>query len=115
MAQSITYLVLNHISLVGLFHDALCNEELVLNENKVLGFLDQLYVSIVNRVFGLKEPQRPLCRRPESLNSASFVHMCIYLIVRKTDLSREWLMNDKVLAHVDWVLKLFLGILIHFV
>ena len=61
MAQSITYLVLNHIGLVVLFFDALCNEELVLNENEVLGFFDQLYIRIINRVFCLEEPQRPLC------------------------------------------------------
>lgn len=61
MAQSITYLVLNHIGLVILFFDTLRNEELVLNEYEVLGFFDQLYVSIINRVFCLEEPQRPLC------------------------------------------------------
>jgi hypothetical protein len=61
MAQSITYLVLNHICLVVLFFDALRNEELIFNENEVLRFLDQLDVRIINRVFCLEEPQRPLC------------------------------------------------------
>ena len=115
MAQSITYLVLDHICLVVLFFDALCNEKLVLNENEVLGFFNQLDVPIINRVFCLEKPERPLCWRPESLNCASFVHMCVYLVVGKTDLGHDRLMNNEVLAHVNGVLKFFLTIIINFV
>lgn len=41
--------------------------------------------------------------------------MRVYLIVRKTDLGHDWLMNNEVLNHVNGVLKFFLTIIINFV
>lgn len=41
--------------------------------------------------------------------------MGVYLIVRKTDLSHDWLMNNEVLAHVNGVLKFSLKIIIDFI